>query len=32
LLKAGMIITAYNPHVGSFFPSLGLLNNQSLLG
>jgi hypothetical protein len=24
LLKARMIITAYNPHVGSFFPSLGL--------
>jgi hypothetical protein len=24
LLKAGVIITAYNPHVGSFFRALGL--------
>src|SRR5215469_12229014 len=31
LLNAGVIVHTYNPHIGSFLPSLGS-TNQSLLG
>src|SRR6516162_11606154 len=32
LLNARVIVHTYNPHIGSFLPSLGSLTNQSLLG
>src|SRR5215469_18713203 len=32
LLNAGVIVHTYNPHIGSFLPSLGSSTNQSLLG
>src|SRR5499425_2088225 len=32
LLNARVIVHTYNPHIGSFLPSLGSSTNQSLLG
>jgi hypothetical protein len=32
LLNAGVIVHTYNPHIGSFLPSLGSSTNQTLLG
>jgi hypothetical protein len=32
LLNAGVIVHTYNPHIGSFLPSLGSSTSQSLLG
>ena len=31
-LRTRVIVHTYNPHIGSFLPSLGSLTNQSLLG